>query len=419
MSCGCATACGCNLVNDDGTISIARSGDTFILAAVQFISSVADGTCINFDVSDGGELTASLILDEDLGTVQIDCTDDGLVANVRIDPAGTLPITQTVDGLRFDCCAPISPTADRRPGDLFYSAAVGQLPDAYRAKGQRIARGADSTPGGLFDALTLYATAAAVTGGSPVVASIPDTEDIQPGMTVEIDGFAGNPTVLSVDSINQITIDENASSTLLGTANVRVFVWGDGGDPTSFFQLPDGRDRTLVASGYGGVIAAAQLMGSQFGTADATIAASMIPAHTHTATGVDAGHTHTGTTSTQAAHQHGAGTANDSDFVTVIDGSVTFRGIAPVTSGNIPTSPAQGVTDAISIPTYPASSGIITAQQGTRTLTSLAGGHSHTFTTDSGNANISVMVNPSVPGAGPTTLPIIQPSLAARLWVQR
>lgn len=443
MSCGCQTACGCTLVSEDGTIAITRQGDTYFLSAVQFIDSVDGDGCVVLSVTDEGELSADINFDDATpGTVELECGPDGLRGNLRIDPAGTLPITETEDGLRFDCCAP-EPSGDgpRRAGDIFFSGVVGQIPDAYRCKGQRVPRSADSAPGGLFDALTLYATTGATLAGDPTVSGIPDTEDIRPGMTVEVDGFPGNPTVVSVDDVNTITLDTDALSTYLNTANVRVFVWGDGGDPTSFFQVPDGDQRVLVGTGDSGRItdAAATYMGGTLGSEDSTIAASMLPAHDHPATVSDPGHghvvsdpghTHTGSTNSAGSHAHDAGSAGDSDFVTVDHGigAGDFRAV-PIVSGGVIVGTAVSPSEVVSIPTIAVSGGgIVVRQQTNRASTNTTGSHSHTITAASATTGVSVLgsatgitvdVGNNVPPVGPDALPVIQPSLAARMWIQR
>lgn len=297
-SCGCSSggedSCGCNVVAGDETVQVGRSGNTFVITAHPPLMSTADTTCIRLEVDSNGRITASPIIDPDVGTVQLDCGEDGLRANLRVDPMGSLPVTQTEAGLRFDCCT-VEASQFRRPGDIFHSGALSVPSDTYELQGQLVARAGDEP---LFDALSVLSTVGRVISSDNQVTDLATTDYVQVGMTVEVDGFAGNPTVVS-KTATSLTLSTNAFATFPNTATVRVFVYGTPPNPATHFYLPgDARHRVLAGVGLSGPIADPQaaILGGIMGDDAVTLTAGMMAAHGHALLG--------SVTATQEEHGH-------------------------------------------------------------------------------------------------------------------
>jgi microcystin-dependent protein len=87
---------------------------------------------------------------------------------------------------------------------------------------------------------------ATLTNGSAVVTfhTYPavDTMDLQAGMPVEGDGIPAGTTILSVDYLNQVTLNQNATKT--GIKTLSFFPYG-AADATHF-NLPDARKRVTA-----------------------------------------------------------------------------------------------------------------------------------------------------------------------------
>lgn len=418
MACGCENTCGCLITSPDGTIGVVQSVDEFQLSHLDYVRAVVDTPCVDLSVDVDGALTASPIIDPDPASVALACGPDGLIADLRIDPAGTLPITPTVDGLRFDCCAPAESIAGRRSGDVFFSAAARIPSDAYELAGQPVPRSGDPS---LFDALTLYADTADVIAGSAIVTSIPSTSLIQPGMTTEVDGFPGNPSVLSVDGPNQITLNINAASTFPSTASVRVFVWGDGPDITSFFLLPDADQRVIAGVGSSGRITdpQSQLMGGTLGVEQVAMTTAMLVAHGHGISGspsfTDPGHTHAASADPHAGHVHKAGPnppGADRSFV-MVDTSTIENHLVDNGVGGTDYSIVVGGNDAHVTTTL---------QQLNNEFTATGGSHSHAITVGAHATDASVGAGTLAVANSPAAtdgIPTIQPTIFMRALIQR
>lgn len=396
MACGCTSACGCNVIGDDVTAAVVRTGDTFTVSAIHPILGVADTDCMSLDVDPDKILTATPILlaGTSDGGVELECTPDGLEANIIVDPASTTIVSVSDQGLRVD--APPAPPGGGTglPGDLIFHAGVGIRANCIDADGGAVSRAAYPA---LHDALSLYATAASRTAGGTAIMGIPSTRFIAPGMVIEATGFGGVVTVVSVDSSSQITVS-SPSVDSGGDTELRVYPHGNG-DGLTTFNVPDGNRRFALGYDY---IAGLEPIGTLDGDEDVTLTGAQVPSHTHPisdpghdhgASSVDSGHNHGGNTDPGGSHSHEPN-SGPVDFVTIDEP------VGPADFISVPTSAGLvGATSSsdVSIPTYPAAGpGVIDYQQGNRDVTDTHAAHTHGI--PSGNAAITTTVNTDVTG---------------------
>lgn len=383
MACGCVGSCSCVIVGDGETASVVRVGDTFTVSAIPVITDVIDTDCVQLAISTPDKLlSATLVLaDAEAAdtSVQLECTPDGLTGDVRIDPASTAPISLTTEGLRLDLPAPAPSSETAYPGTIKM---VGHLQDEagwLEADGSEVSR---LTYPDLLDALSLMGTTATRVMGTAQITGMDSTKWIGPGMEVEANGFPSGLTVVSIDGPSSITVSANATSNGADTT-VRVYPWG-AGDGGGTFNLPIIDDEFVK-----GPSSTAEPMGSTGGANSVTLNVTQIPAHEHPgSTAIDAGHDHTGGTSSDGAHAHIPATAGR-NFVTVDTATATTKHVA---AGAHTDEPPEGGDDPRIIVGEGANPEGQT--QLNNTSTSSDGAHSHTFTTSTDAAAITLDIAP-------------------------
>lgn len=407
--CGCTSACGCNVIGDDVTASVVRTGDTFTVSAIHPIVGVDDTDCIELDIDGSKILTATPRLASDVlvqdGGVDLECTTDGIEASLILDPASTAIVSVGTGGLRVDIPPPPPVPDAGQPGDLIFHTGVGVRASCIDADGSAVPRAGYPA---LWDALSLYATAASRQALDPTITGIPSTRFMYPGMPLEATGFPFGTTVLSVDSSTQITASAPSSDTGNDT-EVRVYPHGNG-DGVATFNVPDGSRRFPLGYDYA-------LGGEPIGTLDGqetvTLTSAEIPAHTHPVNDpghdhalsiADAGHDHGGVTGNGGSHSHEPN-SGPVDFVTVDEpvGPADFIAI-PTVAGLV----GATSTSDVSIPTHPqAGPANIDYAQGNRDVTDTELAHDHTiptgFASVSGTAATDVTgitVDPNTGGGG-------------------
>lgn len=310
MACGCQNTCGCIILGDGETTTVAQQGDTFTVSAIPFIRSVQDTDCIDLEVDIDGVLTATPVINDDPATVSLACSEDGLEASLLIDPDSTAIVTQSVDGLRVDVPAP-PPTPDSaQPGDYLFFAGVGSRVNYIEADGSLQVRAIYPE---LHDALSLVTTAATRNSTGNTITGLPSTQFMRVGMAVEATDFP-NATIVSIDSPTAITVDQVASSTGSDT-EVRIYPHGNG-DGFTTFNVPDLSRRFPLGFDYANPTSS-DTIGVTGGVENVTLSTAQIPAHDHNVgvTADQAAHDHGGVTGTEPAHVHVAPSSRA--FVTV------------------------------------------------------------------------------------------------------
>ncbi len=268
MACGCISDCGCIVVGDGVTADVVREGDTFTVSAIPVIIDVADTPCVTLAIDDEKILTADLVLVE-TETVELECAESGLEANVKIDPDSTADVTVSEDGIRIDVPTAAEISGTGQPGDWIFFAGIGTRTDAIDADGEEVNR--VDYPA-LWDALSLYGSAATRSAGVAIVTDIPTTRFMAPGMVVELTSFPFGTTIVSVDSGTTITVDNPAGNSGSDT-EVRVYPHGNG-DGITTFNTPDGNRKFPLGYDYiGGVVP----IGTNGGLEDVTLIASEVP----------------------------------------------------------------------------------------------------------------------------------------------
>lgn len=131
-----------------------------------------------------------------------------------------------------------------------------------------------STYAALF-AVTTVVKACNITNGSAVVTGIDTTAGFGVGQYVEGSGIQAGTRILTVDGINQITLNAPCTSSIATV--MRMSPWGLG-DGVASFNVPDFRRK--VAYGAGAGVTAGLTGGAE--TVTLTAAQSGVPAHLHT-----------------------------------------------------------------------------------------------------------------------------------------
>lgn len=336
MSCGCTSACGCNVVGDHVTAEVARDVDTFTVSAIHPIRGVEDTDCIDLVIREEDRyLLASPILADAAvqeASVQLRCSQDGIVGDVRLDPASTAVVSTSSMGLRVDM--PPIPAADGegQPGDILFFMGIGERVNYQDADGGELQR--DEFPA-LFDALTLAGTAAEWTTGSDIIDGVPSAYLLGPGIVIECAGFVPGTTIVQVMSVSQIRVSTTALDT--GVGELRAYPHGDGDGFSSFNKpnmnrrLPMGRDPNASLG--------SSAIGTLSGALDVAIAEANLPAHTHGSAIVGSISVSTaisgagnvnfdaiGNTDLSPAHVHDTATAGRS-FLEVDTDSITHAGM--------------------------------------------------------------------------------------------
>lgn len=351
--CGCTNGCGCSVIAADDTIVVttAGGGSIFKVAALPLIREIEDTDCVDLDVDLDGVLTVRPILADaatEDASVQLSCSPTGITGDVVIDPASTAPISLTPNGLRIDLPPPEDVFTGGAPGDLKPTARLRNEPGWLDADGSQVSR---NTFPQAWDAVSLVTELGVRVAGSAQITDAP-TRGLAPGMPAEIEGFDAGIVVVSIDAVNAFTVDSAALSSGTDTT-VRVYPYGNGDGGTTF-NLP-----LVDPDGYVKQRAAGEGLGRPSGGNSTTIAIGNMPAHEHAgSTAVDVGHDHGAgavtdvSVSTEVSmdnaggHAHSAGSAGDSQFVTVVNGVEfpgAFRYAAEVASGpgtiRLPTQP--------------------------------------------------------------------------------
>jgi hypothetical protein len=387
MTCGCISACGCNVIGDGVTTSAVRVGDTITISAIQAVAGVADTDCVQLAIDGSQILRASLVLEPapQEGGIQLDCTPAGLAATLLIDPASTAIVSVSEDGLRVDIPPPPAAGGTGQPGDLIFHGGVGPRANCIDADGSAVSRAGYAA---LWDALSLYTLTATRDVGNTAIYNIPSTRFIDVGMIVEATAFPPGTTVVSVDSSTQITVSDPATNSGNDT-ELRVYPWGNG-DGSTTFNVPDGSDRYPLGFDY---TLAGDPLGTLAGDDTFVLGVGNLPLHDHPATVIDPahdhpvaindlGHDHSGSTGSDGVHNHEPATARDSNFVTILDPVTGADYVSiPTTAGLVGATSSSNV----SIPTQPGPGGgpaFIDYQQADREFTSNDGLHSHTIPSD-------------------------------------
>lgn len=321
MSCGCDSPCGCNVVGSE-YIDVTRQGDTFTIAADLPIREVDDTDCVLLAIDEETRtLTAELVFADaatEEASVELRCSENGLVGDVVIDPASTAIVTNTVDGLRVDVPPPDLGDGEGRPGDYLFFAGIGERAGYVPADGSELQR--DEYPE-LWDALSLASVAATWTLGSDIIDGVSSASLLSVGDVIEAAGFVPGTTIVAVNSVSQIEVSTNA--TVTGGGELRAYPYGDG-DGSSSFNVPDLRG--LLPMGFDGAAPLGTAgVGTEAGGTSITLDIPNLPAHDHnvaltgslsvTTTISGSGNVAvdvTGATDSDGSHQHdGAGANHD------------------------------------------------------------------------------------------------------------
>lgn len=189
------------------------------------------------------------------------------------------------------------------------------------------------------------------------------------------------------------------------------------------FRIPDLRGRvTAGLDNMGGVDAGRLTVANQMcgvgGSEAASLGVANLPAHDHTLS--DPGHTHNGATSLEGAHTHTPG-SGDRSFITAVSADLTnvavnstspdnvTRWVAGASGGPTVQQLDLGVDHSIVVSGSPTPDFANSGTQLNNATTSSAGTHSHTFTTDPSNSNVSVNVSGGNGGPLGNAFFILQP----------
>lgn len=399
MSCGCTSACGCNVVGID-PITAARAGDTISIGVVLPILGVVDTDCISLAIDpDTKILTSTPILGDaaaEEASVELRCTATGLVGDVRVDGSSTAIVTVGPDGLKVDVpTAPAAPDG-RIPGEFLFYPGVSNPVGWLEADGNIVLR--TSYPD-LHDALSLLTLTGTRVATSDVIDGLPSTSLLGVGMPVEATGFAAGTTIVAINTLSQIQVSTPAIDSGADT-EVRAYPHGNA-DGTFYFNKPDMSDRYPLGFDYNGGPSRPALGVLDGGGATLALAnmpehvhAITDPGHDHAADSSDSGHDHAGTTDNVGNHTHGTATPNR-NFVEANSGGITTVHVADgvhtalsddvrVVVGNDPApDPSHSVGDLTQL---------------NDAGTGGAGAHNHAFTTDTGAANITTAVDANFTG---------------------
>ncbi len=362
MPCGCTSACGCIVVGDGVSADVVREGDTFTVSAIPVIIDVADTPCVTLAIDDEKILTADLVLVE-TDTVDLECTESGLEANVKIDPDSTADVTVSEDGIRIDVPA-AEPAADTgEPGDMLWFTGLGGRANHIDADGDDASR---VTYPDLWDAYSLLTTTGTRTMGSDIIDGLSSTRFLRVGTPIEATDFGSGTTVVSG---TQIQVSSNALTSGVGDTEVRGYPYGDG-DGTSTFGIPNLNG--AFPRGYDHAGMTPENVGATGGAETVALSVGELAAHDHNVAANDAGHDHPGTTDPAGSHGHGPGTAGRSFVTADTPTQVT------VASGGDYTIVVSNAGDAND------------GKQLNNANTDTEGDHTHPFTTDTADADINV-----------------------------
>lgn len=268
-----------------------------------------------------------------------------------------------------------------RPGDMWPTASFAALPANHQyADGATISR---ATYADAFDAITFQQGGDVVTG-QPEVINLADTSDMWVGMEIESADFPAGTTILSVDSVSQITASANATATT--TTTVRFLPWG-AGDGATTFNKPDPNRRALIGAA----------PDYEAGSSDGLAEGARDRDHTHgvgtLATSNAGSHAHSVniTTTSNGAHTHGPGSLSTGTPSTIHTGVLASVDPAEVTcleaaaaANGCPGSVLAAVTAATATHDHDVDSGV-TGSNGAHTHQTLGataneGPHSHPVT---------------------------------------
>lgn len=335
MSCGCDSPCGCNVVGI-GYIDVTREGDTFKVGVDMPIKFVEDTDCVALAVDEETRtLTAEpIIADADgVASVQLQCSEDGLIGDVIVDPASTAIVSTGPAGLRVDVPPPDLGDGEGRPGDYLFFAGIGERAGYVDADGSELQRDEYEA---LWDALSLASVAASWTIGSDIIDGVSSASVLGVGNVIEAAGFVPGTTIVAVLSVSQIQVSTNA--TVTGGGELRAYPYGDG-DGSSSFNVPDLRGLLPMGFDSSAPLGTAAV-GVEAGDTDVTLDVPNLPTHDHNVTlnnTLDVATTLsgsgnvtvnvTGATDIEANHTHGTATANR-HFVEANSGGITTVHVA-------------------------------------------------------------------------------------------
>ena len=177
------------------------------------------------------------------------------------------------------------------PGDIIEWSGLDVRPGCLWADGAAVAR---ATYPELFTALN-KTTNGTLTSGSPIITAIGSTARLGVGMYVEGTDIPSGSKILTVDGLNQITLDHSATASITTALIISPFGLGNG---TTTFNVPDKRGRVSIGlDNLGGNSAnrvtdvKADILGGTGGVEAVTLSAAQsgVPAHTHPSSGATTG----------------------------------------------------------------------------------------------------------------------------------
>ena len=163
------------------------------------------------------------------------------------------------------------------------------LPNFLECNGRAISR----TTYSYYFSLITFNLPGNLSVGSPIITGLTEefTYNARVGMPVEGASIPSGAQILSIDSLDQITLTMNATSST--TENITFFIYGNG-DGSTTFNIPDftnGSYGGRVGLHYQSVYGNGYPLGSTGGSATSTLTSpNQLPSHTHGVT--DGGHAH-------------------------------------------------------------------------------------------------------------------------------
>jgi microcystin-dependent protein len=156
-----------------------------------------------------------------------------------------------------------------------------------------------ATYAALFSILSISQTGN-TTSGNPTITNIPSTTNMDVGMPISGTNIQSGTTISTVNSSTSITMSKNATANGTGISFV-VAPYGIG-DGSTTFNAPDLRGRAGIGAGTGSGLTK-RILGVTGGEENVTLTLSQMPSHNHSFT--DYGHSHSGNTGVESnTHYH-------------------------------------------------------------------------------------------------------------------